>query len=327
MLLKIIQFIAVSLCITALVPFGLIVSQWPMKMTAIQSGETLNFESALAANLQTAPEPEQIEMRDGWSMPVRKYGTQDARKPLLILVHGSGWNGLQYNAMAQNLSNDAHVLAVDLRGHGATPERRGDVDYIGQMEDDLADLINAEAIEGQQLVMLGHSSGGGLVVRFAGGVHGALIDKAVLLAPFLKYNAPSTRADAGGWAHLLLRRVIGLSILNGFGITALNHLTTIQFNMPAEVLDGPYGTLATTSYSYRLNTGFAPREDYLSDIKALPEFTLLVGSADEAFYAEKYEGVMRAVTDKGTYEIVNGVDHLGIIDADETAAAIRGVFK
>lgn len=327
MLLAIFKFLVVSLVITALVPFGLIASQWPKKMQTIQTGETLNFESALAGNLETAPKPEQIELRDGWSMPVRKYGTQDAAKPLLILVHGSGWNGLQYNSMAQLLAKEAFVLAVDLRGHGATPKRRGDVDYIGQMEDDLADLIKAEAAEGQQVVMLGHSSGGGLVVRFAGGANGALIDNAVLLAPFLKYNAPSTRADSGGWAHLLLRRVIGLSILNGFGFSALNHLTAIQFNMPADVTEGPYGHLATTAYSYRLNTGFAPREDYLGDIAALPEFTLVVGSEDEAFYADKYEGVMSAVTDKGTYKIVDGVDHLGIIDADETAEAIKAVFK
>ena len=96
--------------------------------------------------------------------------------------------------------------------------------------------------------------------------------------------------------------------------------------MPAEVLDGPYGSLATTSYSFRLNTGFAPREDYLKDIAALPEFTLVVGADDEAFYADEYEGVMRAMTDKGTYEIVAGVDHLGIVDADQTVAAIRKVL-
>ncbi|MEN8892844.1 alpha/beta hydrolase [Planktotalea arctica] len=327
MLMKIIKFIAVSLVITALVPLGLIASQWPMKLETIQTGETLNFEAALAGDLETAAEPEQIQMRDGWSMPVRKYGLQDAEKPLLILVHGSGWNGLQYNAIAQNLANDAHVLAVDLRGHGATPERRGDVDYIGQMEDDLADLIKAEAAKDQQVVMLGHSSGGGLVVRFAGGANGALIDDAILFAPFLKHDAPSTRADSGGWAHLLLRRVIGLSILNGFGFTGLNHLTAIQFNMPAEITQGRYGHLATTAYSFRLNTGFAPREDYLSDIAALPNFTLVVGSEDEAFYADKFEGVMRAVTDKGRYVIVEGVDHLGIIDADETLSAIRAHLR
>ena len=75
--------------------------------------------------------------------------------------------------------------------------------------------------------MLGHSSGGWLVVRFAGGAHGDLIDHAVLLAPFLKYNAPTTRENAGGWAYTMVRRIIGLSMLNTFRITALNYLPII----------------------------------------------------------------------------------------------------
>ena len=327
MLLSILKFLAVSLVITALIPFGLILSQWPSKTEVVQNGDTLDFESAIGSDRSNLPDPTLITMRDGWSMPVRQYGTQTASKPMLVFVHGSGWNGMQYNALAHKLSQDAYVLAVDLRGHGAAPERRGDVDYIGQMEDDLADLITAERKAGQKVVMLGHSSGGGLVVRFAGGTNGALIDNAILFAPFLKYNAPSTRADAGGWAHLLIRRVIGLSMLNGFGITALNHLTVIQFNMPADVLNGPYGHLATTAYSFRLNTGFAPRMDYLQDVAALPDFALIVGAQDEAFYADKYEEVMSAVTDKGRYHIVTGQSHLSIIDAQETEALIKEVLK
>ena len=198
MLMTLLKLLAVSLVITALIPFGLIASQWPMKMKDVQSGETLNFEAAMAANLTTAPKPVMIAMRDGWQMPVLKYGAQDVSKPVLILVHRSGWNGLQFNGMAQTLAQDANVFAVDLRGHGATPERRGDVDYIGQMEDDLAALIKAEALPDQQVILAGHSSGGGLVVRFAGGEHGALMDHAVLLAPFLKHNAPTTRTNSGG---------------------------------------------------------------------------------------------------------------------------------
>ena len=48
-----------------------------------------------------------------------------------------------------------------------TPERRGDVDYIGQMEDDLAALDRrARRARIKKSSLLGHSSGGGLVVRF-----------------------------------------------------------------------------------------------------------------------------------------------------------------
>lgn len=89
----------------------------------------------------------------------------------------------------------ADVLVPDLRGHGLNPERRGDIGYIGQFEDDLAALIEAKRKPRQKVVIIGHSSGGGLVVRMAGGKHGTHLDHAVLLAPFLKYNDQTAREN------------------------------------------------------------------------------------------------------------------------------------
>ena len=60
------------------------------------------------------------------------------------------------------------------------------------------------------------------------------------------------------------------------------------------------------AYSYRLNEGYAPRTEYLEDVADLPEFSLIVGIDDEAFYASKYEEVMSAVTGKGSYHILPG---------------------
>ena len=75
----------------------------------------------------------------------------------------------------------------------------------------MSDLIAVYRRPEQPVYMIGHSSGGGLVVRFAGGDHGSVLSKAVLLSPFLKYDAPTMRDDAGGWSHVLVRRMIGWS--------------------------------------------------------------------------------------------------------------------
>ena len=112
-------------------------------------------------------------------------------------------------------------------------------------------------------------------------------------------------------------------MLNTVGITALNHLTIIQFNMPEAVCSGEYGHLATLAYSYRLNESYAPRTEYLEDVADLPEFLLIVGSDDEAFYANKYEEVMSTVTSKVSYHILPGEKHLSIADVPETEALIR----
>jgi alpha-beta hydrolase superfamily lysophospholipase len=99
---------------------------------------------------------------------------------------------------AGTLSQDQgfEVLVPDLRGHGPNPVRRGDIDYIGQLEDDLADLIAAHNITGRPVYMVGHSSGGGLVVRFAGGPHGALLNKAVLM-PALYHKCCTLKGGNG----------------------------------------------------------------------------------------------------------------------------------
>jgi acetyl esterase/lipase len=173
--------------------------------------------------------------------------------------------------------------------------------------------------------MLGHSSGGGLAVRFAGGTYGAMLSKVVLLAPFLQYDAPTTRPNAGGWAHPLTRRIIGISMLNKIGITALNGLHIISFAFPRKVLDGPEGDTATTSYSYRLNASFAPRRNYLRDVAALPEFCVITGADDNAYAAEAYEPLMSAVNPRGTYHVLPGEGHLDIVRSP-TAARIAADF-
>lgn len=317
---KILISIILTPVIFLLIAGGLILSQSQQPLPSDREG--LDFSGILAGEGSVVREPTDVPMRDGTMMPARLYGEPD-NGPLLVLIHGSGWHGMQFDDLARALSGDAFVVVPDLRGHGAKPERRGDVDHIGQYEEDLADLIDNLRRQDQKIVVAGHSSGGGLVVRMAGGAYGDRMDQAILLAPFLKYNAPTMRPDAGGWTQALTRRIIGLTMLNMVGIEAFNYLPVIQLAMPKAVLDGPLGHTATTTYTYRLNRGFAPREDYLKDAAALPPFLLIAGSDDEAFVAEAYEPLLSDVNTRGTYRLVDGVGHLDIVDDAETVRLIR----
>ena len=233
-------------------------------------------------------------------------------------------------ASAVSAAGAAHVVVPDLRGHGVAPERRGDVDHVGQLEEDLADLIALERARhpGARVIVGGHSSGGGLAVRFAGGPYGALADGFVLLAPYLGHDAPTTRPDAGGWARPQVRRIVGLGMLDRVGVRALHALPVISFAMPEEVLAGPLGATATTAYSYRLHTSYAPRAG-TSDLAGLSRsFLLAVGSADASFEAEAYEPYVGAHADGGSYVVLEGASHLGLLvdprAADELIAWLAG---
>ena len=189
---------------------------------------------ALATNPHR-PSPEQrFQARDNTTLVYRSYGAQASIE--LILLHGSGFHSAYLSRLAAEIaiSGIARVWTPDIRGHGPQPQRRGDIDYIDQLEDDLADFsawlraMNPQA----ELVIGGHSAGGGLTIRFAGGSYRDTADGYLLLAPFLQYNAPTIRPQLNGWATPKTSRIVALNLLNALGIRSFNGITTLEFKLP-----------------------------------------------------------------------------------------------
>jgi pimeloyl-ACP methyl ester carboxylesterase len=79
----------------------------------------------------------------------------DERAPDVLLLHGLTGNAWEWDPIAAVLSRRFHVLALNQRGHGASPWAR---DYAAErMVDDLA-RITAE-LELKSLALVGHSMG------------------------------------------------------------------------------------------------------------------------------------------------------------------------
>lgn len=140
------------------------------------------------------PDLRRYAARDGEELAYRLYNSTSER--ILIFVHGSSYHGAGYNALATAISASgaAKVILPNLRGHYQSGRRRGDVDYIGQFEDDLIDLIEflrRERLTGP-ITLGGHSSGGGLAIRFAGGGHQHIVSSFLLLAPIIPVS-PAVR--------------------------------------------------------------------------------------------------------------------------------------
>ncbi|WP_293444745.1 hypothetical protein [Planktotalea sp.] len=91
MLITVLKFTAVSLVITALVAFGLVLYDRPKTLSDVDEAAGLNFESTVALGISDVPPLKGVTMGKGWDMPIRSYGVQGAGKPLLILIHRSGW--------------------------------------------------------------------------------------------------------------------------------------------------------------------------------------------------------------------------------------------
>jgi alpha-beta hydrolase superfamily lysophospholipase len=265
-----------------------------------------------AAGDVTPPSVRRYQARDGEELAFRFYPSTAAR--ILIFIHGSSYHGGGYHALAAALSlgGAAQVVLPNLRGHYLSGRHRGDVEYIGQLEDDIVDLVRflrAEHHDGP-ITLGGHSSGGGLAIRFAGGGHADTgIASYLLLSPIIP-RAPSVRGGtAGGWANLYWRRLFGLLALNAIGIHGFDGLPIVDFNKPPKFWDGT----ETLTYSYRLNVSYHPRHDYRNDIKALGDNTLvLVGANDEAVDGEALRALIAADAPGAKTMIPSGVSHLGL---------------
>ena len=265
------------------------------------------------------PKLQNYTARDGTFLAYRHYPAESNK--VLILLHGSGWHSQYFLPLAGFIASQgiARVYTPDLRGHGRSPQKRGDVDYIGQLEDDLADFIAVIKKDNpnSMLIVGGHSSGGGLAIRFAGSRYGQQADAYLLLAPWLQYNAPTRRPETGRWARPYTLRIIGLSMLNNVGVRFFNDLTVIEFNIPKEARDGT----ETLSYSYRLNKSYAPR-NYKKDLSAITQpLLVVVGTADKVFFADKYEPVISQYTDVQV-TLLQGLTHMGVVASPKTRPVI-----
>jgi len=168
------------------------------------------------------------------------------------------------------------------------------------------------------LIVGGHSSGGGLAIRFAGSRYGQQADAYLLLSPFLKYNASTMRPNSGGWAHAYTGRIAGMTMLHMLGIHWFDCLTAIEFNMPEEARDGT----ETLSYSHRLNAAYAPR-NYKKDLSAITQPVLVVaGTADDAFIAEQFESVMSRYA-AVQVTLLPGVTHMGVVVGPDVQPVLK----
>jgi pimeloyl-ACP methyl ester carboxylesterase len=270
------------------------------------------------------PDLRRYRARDREELAYRFYESTADR--ILVFVHGSSYHGAGYHALASFLSESgaAKVVLPNLRGHYLSGRRRGDVDYIGQLEDDLADLIAALRDQrlGRPVTLGGHSSGSGLAIRFAGGAHAGLVSSYLLLAPIIPTSSSVKRGTAGGWASLHLRRLYGLVALNAIGIHGFDALPIVQFNKPAQLWDGT----ETLSYSYRLNVSYHPRYRYRADLRALAAQALvLVGANDQAIDAEALRMLIATNAPQAQTEILPQMSHFGIF-SDKAALERMAAF-
>ena len=282
-----------------------------------------------AIDTQALPEVVRYKARDGALLSYREYRASD--RQIAVLLHGSAGSGVDMHPLALTLQRAGiTALVPDLRGHGAN-RPHGDITYVGQLDDDLADLIKGKKPESSNSTwtILGFSSGAAFALRFAAeSPAGQLVARYVLVSPYLRYDAPSVRQSEPGsaapqsWASASVGRIIGLTMLNQWGVHIWNGLPVLAFPVPANI------EATTRTYSWRMYKNFGADDDYLADIRrTVRPMRVFVGGSDELLDAQNLKSEFQSQRSDVPVSIIPGMGHSDMVTRSDAILALVATFN
>lgn len=337
---------AVALILTAMIATPL---QRPPEMRSVS-------DSAKGIDWSTLPPLERFQARDGTWIGYRHYAAkafsseveagsreenaskQESGAPFrshrngngsggpatgggAIFIHGSsGSSGTVNHALTHAIAaRGVETWALDIRGHGGSGTR-GDIGYVGQLEDDLVDFVAhlRKTAPDLPLTLIGHSAGAGFSLRVAATpIMQDMFVRTVLLAPYLGYDAPTNRPNAGGWASIDLPRFFGLTALRKLGIDCCSQLPVLALAVPPTS-----AKYLVSTYSDRLMRNYATR-GYRLDLPATTRPVTIFGAAeDEMMISDKYAEAVHAVKPSVDVKIIDGINHMGIVTQPKAISVI-----
>jgi non-heme chloroperoxidase len=322
---RIVRWVCISLLIYSAIVGGLI-AFGTAKPPAIAPAITKPFADI---DTQTLPELLRYKARDGALLSYREYRASD--KQVAVLLHGSAGSGVDMHPLALALQRaEITTFVPDLRGHGAN-RPHGDITYVGQLDDDLADFITSKKPElpNSRWTILGFSSGAAFALRFAAeSPTGQLVDRYVLVSPYLRYDAPSVRqsdsrsAAPQRWASASVGRIIGLTMLNQWGVHIWDGLPVLAFPVPANI------DATTRTYSWRMYKNFGADDDYLADIRrAIRPMQVFVGGSDELLDSEKLKTEFQSRRSDVPVSIIAGLGHSDMVTRPDAIRSLVATFN
>ncbi len=252
-----------------------------------------------------------VTTADGTRIFFKDWGARDGQP--VVFAHGwpltsDAWDG-QMLFMAQQ---GFRVIAHDRRGHGRSdqPANGNDMDTYA---DDLAAVITD--LDLQQVILVGHSTGGGEISRYVGRHGTARVAKMVLVGAVPPIMA-KTEAYPGG---------LPLSVFDGIRQGVANNrsqfyldLTTpfYGFNRPGAVVNEglrqsfwAQGMAGSIVGQYACIHEFS-EVDYTEDLKKIDVPTLIIHGDDDQIVPIGNSGVLSAQLIQGAVlTVYTGADH------------------
>lgn len=227
-------------------------------------------------------------------------------KAVLIFVHGIVVYGKYYLPFAQELSNyGIKVYLLDLRGHGNSEGKRGDVPDPMTLVYDLGIFYQLVLKENPLIPVYlgGHSMGAGLTLKYVKELT-LYPSGLILIAGGLPIERISSRSES-----LLKQKTI--SKVFRFLAPIFPHFRIISWDLPKESKD----PLLVTNYSLAFFYAVFP-----SNIKTIWEemnlpMLVIVGDKDEFYEKRDVERIFNAYKrEDRSFVILEDTDHLDVLE-------------
>lgn len=286
-----------------------------------------SFLRLAAADLSNQPEVDVFALSDGHKLAFRHYRTAQGSETAMVLVHGSAGYGAQFHTLAQALCSQhgIDVYTLDMRGHGAAATQRahGPSD-TNLLYEDLRLFLKATATRFPKIVLGGHSTGGGLVLRSIRNGINDMVSGYVFLAPYLGLGSPTIRPHFGGWVRIKVGLLAGVIVANFFGIKCFNDVRVVFFDLTS----CPDAWRYTPNWSFNMLLAFGPD---IWSTKALPiasdkPVLVLAGSADQCFVAANYSQAFSCLAPHSKVVIMDECGHWDLLVSKRTSRHIANSF-
>jgi pimeloyl-ACP methyl ester carboxylesterase len=292
------------------------------------------------------PEEISISLPDGVRLYAEAYG--DPAAPItVLLLHGWTLDRHIWHRQVTALAGAGlplRVVVYDARGHGRSGPARRRTSTLGQLGDDLAEVLRAVAPTGQ-VVLAGHSLGGMTIMEYAHR-HAAEFARRVAGIVLVATTAEGTEHTSYG-LPLAVARVVRLVEMASAGLLAylggwrphrmlqMPLRPGLRWLLFGELADPADVRLATASVagtslcaigSFRSSVGAQRRLETLAALPAVP-VTVMVGDRDRITPRACAEAIARAVPGADLV-VCPGAGHMLTLErADELSSALLAVAR
>lgn len=135
-------------------------------------------------------------MKDGVNLSAIEVLNSEAPKFVVLHLHANSYTNFIYTGYGKSLSEQGGFIALlNLRGNGDSEGKKGHVDYIGQLEDDIDQVVLGfkKRFPATPIFLSGHSGGAAICLRYVNKYKKQNISGLILLAPIIQPHSEASR--------------------------------------------------------------------------------------------------------------------------------------